>query len=219
MPPQPRSIATADRVKAMLDEVANYYAEKISSHGPSAAGVDWNSVESQELRFEKLTSIAGSRETYSVNDYGCGYGALAAYLERAPVRFDYAGFDIAPEMIEAARERFSGRPYEFTSEPGELEPADYTLASGIFNVRLDADDERWLAHVLETLDEIRRLSRDGFAFNMLTSHSDPERMRPDLYYADPSYMLEHCIRRFGRRVAVLHDYELYEFTVHVRPDG
>jgi SAM-dependent methyltransferase len=203
----------------MLDEVAGYYAGKLARHGPSAAGVDWNSAESQELRFEKLTAVAGAGGEYSINDYGCGYGALAEYLERRPVRFEYTGFDIAPEMVAAARQRLAGRPYRFTSDPAELEPADYTVASGIFNVRLGADDERWLAHILDTLDELRRLSHQGFAFNMLTSHSDPERMRPDLYYADPAYMLDHCIRRFGRRVAVLHDYELYEFTVHVRPDG
>jgi SAM-dependent methyltransferase len=205
-------------VEPILDDVASYYAEKLSRHGPSAAGVDWNSTESQELRFEKLTAIADGREAFSVNDYGCGYGALAEYLERGDATFDYAGFDVAPEMIEAARERSSDRAHRFTSDAAELEPADFTVASGIFNVRLGTNNERWHEHVLDTLDRIRALSRHGFAFNMLTSHSDPDRMRPDLYYADPAYVLDHCIGRFGRRVAVLHDYELYEFTVHVRLD-
>jgi hypothetical protein len=57
------------------------------------------------------------------------------------------------------------------------------------------------------------------AFNALTSHSDQERMRPDLFYANPAFMLDHCLSRYSRNVVVNHDYELYEFTVLVRLDG
>jgi hypothetical protein len=59
------------------------------------------------------------------------------------------------------------------------------------------------------------LSRRGFAFNMLTGYADADRMRPDLYYADPHAVFDRC-RRFSRRVALLHDYPLYEFTMLVR---
>jgi hypothetical protein len=41
-------------------------------------------------------------------------------------------------------------------------------------------------------------------------------MRADLYYADPLFFFEHCRQRFSRRVALLHDYPLYEFTILVR---
>jgi hypothetical protein len=44
-------------------------------------------------------------------------------------------------------------------------------------------------------------------------------MRPDLYYADPCFFFDYCQRRYLRRVAVLHDYGLYEFTVVVRKEG
>ena len=39
--------------------------------------------------------------------------------------------------------------------------------------------------MLDTLDEFARLSRLGFAFNVLTRYSDADRRRPDLYYANP----------------------------------
>ena len=45
--------------------------------------------------------------------------------------------------------------------------------------------------------------------------SDPDRMRDDLYYADPCFFFDHCMRRFSRRVALLHDYELFDFTMLV----
>jgi hypothetical protein len=69
---------------------------------------------------------------------------------------------------------------------------------------------------LHTLAAIARLSRRGFAFNMLTRHADPERMRADLHYADPGAVLDHVIRSHSRHVALLHDYGLHEFTVLVR---
>lgn len=199
-----------------MESIARYYAGTLAEHGATAAGVDWNSTESQELRFEQLMRIAEGDAGFSLNDYGCGYGALLDHLDRGGARVDYCGFDVAPEMVAAARERFGDRPVAFTADAAELAVADYTVASGIFNVRLDIDDKTWLAHVLRTLDRMAALSSKGFAFNVLTAYSDRERMRPDLFYADPRVILDHCIRRLSRRVAILHDYELYEFTTLVR---
>ena len=90
------------------------------------------------------------------------------------------------------------------------------MASGVFNLRLEVEDEAWRDYVLETLETVDRLSTRGFAFNMLTSYSDADRMRPDLYYGDPCFFFDHCKRRFSRHVALLHDYGLYEFTIVVR---
>jgi hypothetical protein len=67
-----------------------------------------------------------------------------------------------------------------------------------------------------TLDMMARSARRGFAFNCLTAFSDPERMERRLYYADPGGMLDRCLARYGRHIALRHDYGLYEFTVLIR---
>jgi hypothetical protein len=59
-------------------------------------------------------------------------------------------------------------------------------------------------------------ARRGFGFNVLSLHSDSDRRRSDLFYADPVVFLERFARRYGRRLALLQDYELYEFTLLVR---
>ena len=41
-------------------------------------------------------------------------------------------------------------------------------------------------------------------------------MREELFYADPGWIFDQCMRRYSRHVALLHDYGLYEFTVLVR---
>lgn len=200
-------------MSAVRDRVARYYAASLAAHGPTPRGVDWNSAESQELRFTQLLSVLDDDRDATVLDYGCGYGALAARLRRDGHRGAYTGYDAAPEMIAAANALPGCR---FTSDVSSLMPVDYTVASGVFNVRLDVAVTEWEAYVRETLDAIAPLSTRGFAFNMLTRYADAHRMRPDLYYADPGAWLTHCLDRFGRRVALRHDYPLYEFTIIVR---
>jgi SAM-dependent methyltransferase len=201
----------------LLEAVRRYYSEKIAQHGPTAKGVDWRDEASQELRFEQLLKVVDLSRPFTINDYGCGYGALGTYLERRGGDFRYTGFDISEGQLAQARAllRHSER-CRFVATEAELEPADYTVASGIFNVRLDAPVDAWQGQAFETLSRLDALSTRGFAFNMLTSYSDPELMRADLWYPDPRAIFDHCKRSHSRWVALLHDYGLYEFTILVR---
>ncbi len=202
---------------SIRERVADYYSEKVRQHGETAHGVDWNSTESQETRFDQLLGIVpfGTTE-YSLLDYGCGYGAMIDVLTQRGQPFRYMGYDVSEEMILRARRLNPGDPWEFTTNEAELRPSDYVVASGVLNVKLETSEAEWKGYVLETLDELHMLSLKGFAFNALTSYSDPEHMRDDLFYADPSWLFDHCKRTYSGQVALLHDYGLYEFTILVR---
>jgi len=99
---------------------------------------------------------------------------------------------------------------------GAPESADYAIGSGILNVIRGAGPADWARYFDATNDALAAASRRGFAFNMLSLSSDPERSRMDLHYADPATVMRHCLVRFGRHVAVLQDYGLWEFTAIVR---
>ena len=201
----------------ILHPVERYYTAKVAEHGATAQGVDWNSQESQELRFSQLLKVADTSRPFSIADYGCGYGALIAYMRHRGDRFTYQGFDISEVMVERARESFGGDPEcRFVVDRKDLEVSDLAVASGIFNVRLEATDADWLDYVLATINELDRLGANGFAFNALTKYSDADRMRPYLYYADPLYLFDYCKLHHSRNVALLHDYGLFEFTIVVR---
>jgi SAM-dependent methyltransferase len=201
----------------ILERVAHYYAEKLRAFGATPRGVDWNSADSQALRFSRLLQVVEPDGEVSINDYGCGYGALVDHLEAAGRPLTYCGFDISEPMIGAARARHAGSTRcSFIADPARLLPADYTVASGIFNVKLDHPVDAWREYVLQTLAILESLSTRGFAFNMLSTYSDLEKRRDDLFYADPLLMFDVCKRRFSPRVSLLHDYPLYEFTVIVR---
>ena len=201
----------------LLDRVGRYYAGRLAEHGATPRGVDWNSADSQELRFTELLRLCEHDRAAAINDFGCGYGALAARLRRDGFTGPYCGYDVLPEMVAAARREHASLPdCRFTAVLPELTPAAYTLASGIFNVRLETPVPAWVEYVRATLDQIAACSMSGFAFNMLTSRADADRMRPDLYYGDAAEWLQYCLSTFSRHVAVLHDYPLYEFTILVR---
>ena len=197
--------------------IAQYYAAKLREHGATPRGVDWNSEQAQLIRFEQVLKIVQGGGAFTLNDFGCGYGALADTLAASGAQLTYCGFDLAPEMIETARHLHPGSAHcTFTSGFDEVPVADYSVASGIFSVKMDVPPEDWEAYVEQTLERMHARSRKGFAFNLLTAYSDEDRKRRDLYYADPHRYFDYCRRHFSRNVALLHDYGLYEFTLHVR---
>ena len=202
-----------------LEKVKAYFEQKLATHGATPQGVDWNSKQAQERRFEQLLKVVDTSQEFSINDYGCGYGALLDYLSARGYWFRYAGFDLLEPMVARARELHAGRPdCHFSSNLPDLATADYNLASGIFNVKLETEHGHWTEYILSNLDRVDALSRKGFAFNLLTKYSDPALMRSDLYYGDPGFFFDYFIRRFSKKVALLHDYGLYDFTLLVRKE-
>lgn len=203
---------------SLLAAADQYYTARLQEFGATHRGVDWNSTDGQLLRFRQLLRVAEpTTEHYSVNDFGCGYGGLYGYLVRKGTPIQYNGFDVSAKMIEAAKAAF-GQPNNARFHVGSIpvEAADYSVASGIFHVKQDAPTDVWLDYLLATLEQMHSFSRKGFAFNCLTAYSDKEKMREDLFYANPGAIFDHCMRRYTRNVALLHDYGLYEFTVIVR---
>jgi len=205
----------------LLAAVEGYYTDKMRSHGPTPRGVDWNGIESQEVRFDRLLAVMDTIQSgFSLIDYGCGYGALLDTMVRRYDNFEYMGYDVSSAMIEEAQNYHGDKiNANFTSSRSDLHLADFTVASGIFNVKLGAPRQEWLSYILTTINEMVELSRCGIAFNALTSHSDADRKRTDLYYADPSTLLNYCLRKHSRNVELNHNYDLFEFTLLVRLDG
>ncbi len=201
------------------EHVRRYYTRKVEDHGPTPQGTDWNSLAGQLLRFDRLLELCDRTRAYGLIDLGCGYGALLDHLRRGGDAVTYRGIDLSASMIDAARSLHPDEP-ESTFEVGAAtdRPADYVVASGIFNVKQETPDGVWHDYVQETLGGMARMSTRGFAFNLLTTYGDPERRRPDLHYADPCRFFDLCKRRFSRHVSLLHDYGLYEFTILVRKD-
>lgn len=206
----------------LLKGVLAYYDSIIAEHGAVPQGVGWGSRESQYVKFEQLYRIVWPvHHTFSVNEVGCGYGAFADFLEEKGVRAVYHGYDISRAMIEAAAAHLSMRNSRIEvhlHHNEKMQQADYAVASGIFNANMGPDGgvvdrSKWERYVIGVLDEMNEASSMGFSFNMQTIYSE---YFTEYFYGDPCFYFDHCKRRYSRNVALLHDYDLYDFTILVR---
>ena len=205
-------------LKKILDNVNQYFDDKLKTHGTDAKGVDWNSNQAREIRFDQLVKIVDPDSSFSMLDYGAGYGAFYDYLIQKDYKVRlYYGYDILESMIEEGRKQHGeDTNIIFTTDLADCPQVDYVSACGVFNMKLNADYDQWTNYVIKCLHEIDQLALRGFSVNFLTKYSDVDRMRDDLYYADPGYLFDYCKQNFSRNVALLHDYEVYDFTLLVR---
>jgi hypothetical protein len=212
------NIDKRDIISRITADVERYYTNKIKMYGPTAKGVDWKDENSQLIRFTQLAKIL-DKNGFTVADIGCGYGKFVEFLDKNFEDYTYFGYDLSEKMISEAIKLYRDNKkamFKKIDSLEEVEPADYLIASGIFNVKFDYSEAQWLSYILYALEIMNQKAIKGFAFNMLTKYSDKDYMRDDLYYADPLFIFDFCKRNFSKHVALLHDYGLYEFTILVR---
>jgi len=206
---------------AIYSGIAAYYSAKAEKFGPTPLGVDWTCQATQEMRFVQLLKLCDFTSAFSLNDLGCGYGALVSYLDRRhpdpPI--DYLGIDVSANMVRQAKQLWGGRP-AVAFVHGHIIPrtADYALASGIFNVELDQPREEWEKFIRESLDNLYETSLRGFAVNFMKRLAGTSG-RKGLYYAEPADWAHYCANRFGAATEVREDYGMRESTLIVRIFG
>ena len=204
---------------ALLSDVEHYYSARLRRHGATALGVDWNSPMTQRLRFVQLLKVVDwNASPIRLHDLGCGYGALVEHLEdRHPeAALDYIGTDLSVPMVEKARRLWAARAHvRFELSGTQLPRADYTVASGIFNVCLGHPVAEWEALVESTLRQMHAASDRGFAVNFMTTRTWAQRPSTvgQLYAVEPQRWVDFCAETLGCEVRCVEDYGLSEFTL------
>ncbi len=206
-----------------LDAVSAYYSDTLRRFGATPRGVDWPNRPNQELRFVQLLKLCDFAEPRTLNDVGCGYGALRGFLGRRHrrARIDYLGTDVSAAMVAAARRRWRHRAdCAFELAEGAVRVADYSLASGLFNVKLDCPLPEWEALVARTLDNLHRHSRLGYAVNFIAPPAPGQPSPPQLYRPPAERWLAHIAAAHqGAQATVLRGHGLPEYTLLVRRAG
>lgn len=204
-----------NQIESTITQVQNLYTKNLEFHGAGSKSVGWKDEESQLLRFQQLCEGI-TESSFSVNDLGCGYGAMYDWLSQAfPLSLShYYGYDISPEMLLEAQKRILSPSASWIESRALHTTADYSFASGIFNVSFGVSESLWEAYIRDTLENMWEHSRKGMAFNLLTSYVDYR--DKDLYYADPCVYFDYCKRHFSRYVSLLHNTDLWEWTIIIQ---
>lgn len=209
-----------DRFAGLHVEIAHYYSQKVLMHGPTPLGVDWPCVPTQELRFVQLLRLCDFDKPFALNDIGCGYGAMLAFLARRHRRkqIDYLGIDLSPDMlVEATRLWAKRNNTRFVVGHASPRIADYSVASGIFNVKLHQPPELWTRFIETTLTTMHATSRHGFAVNFLAPLASGAEGKTELYRSPAAVWRQFCEETLSASVDVLENYGLREYTLLVRP--
>ena len=101
---------------------------------------------------------------------------------------------------------------------GKVSPriADFSVASGIFNVKLHHTPAQWESYVAQTLRELHATSSLGFAVNFLAPISGDLDAVDELYRTPPDIWRSFCEHELGCRTELIDRYGMREFTLLVQ---
>lgn len=190
-----------DQDTKLLQPVAKLFDRSMQVFGANHKAVAWRDPIRQFRRFQVfsglMTSVEDAAGHTSVNDLGCGYGAMfQAFADLPPLKNGkYIGYDISEEMLSAARKRIRDLRASFIHSHIATEEADYSFVSGTYNMKLDADDDPWREYIEDNLIQLWSKSKRALGFNMLSSLNP--RREQTLYYADPEHFTEFCRRNIS----------------------
>lgn len=162
----------------------------------------WKSVETQQVRFDALATMADFSGA-TVLDVGCGFGDLYKYLNDNYIDMTYTGIDVSMNMLTQARKNYPEVSFECV-DFDQYNPNmtfDFVFASGPFNIRIDDND----VFLERMVNRMWRLARQGVAFNVLSSYL-PISMQDDFfYYYEPEKVFKIC-KKLAQYVVMRHDY-------------
>ena len=214
---------TAESARASLNHIAgdvtDYYAATLAQHGATPRGVDWSCKPTQELRFIQLLRLCSFKAAFSLNDVGCGYGALRGFLRQRHrlASVDYLGVDLSQAMVDSARSRWGHVPKtRFENAGTSLRLADYSIASGLFNVKLHHPETAWEPWVAHTLQSLHATSQTGFAVNFLSPPLPGETSPSELYRPNIEQWTDYCESALKSAVEPITGYGMREYTLLVR---
>ena len=210
-------------VQQICSDVGAYYGAQVTKYGATPRGVDWSCQATQSLRFVQLLRICDFAAPFALNDVGCGYGALCAFLDlRYPdSRVDYLGVDLSRAMISRARRRFRRADRRFSIGKASPRLADYSVASGVMNVNVGYSRAAWEDFIAAVLQDMRRTSRRGFSVNFMSdangaSEASGNLPETRLYRTNPERWIPYCEDALGCSVETLENYGMKEFTLLLR---
>ncbi|EKV32881.1 SAM (and some other nucleotide) binding protein [Caenispirillum salinarum AK4] len=194
------------------------YTLAVKRHGCAPKGVGWRDRAGQLLRFAQLVRLMEGEPhgaSVTVNDLGCGYGALFPFLltQKAVRVRGYVGYDMTRAMVAQARSAIRDHRARFLLSDRATVMADYGFASGTFNVLAGGDADAWRAEVIAQLKAFAAMNRKGFAFNMLGL--DHPRRDQLMFYTAPDAFRD-AFEAAGMEATVLDGYMPGDWTMLVR---
>lgn len=172
-------------------KIVDYFQDRFERHGLSEQSLGWTKGK-QLIRFSQLTRNF-QLEGKELIDIGCGFGDFHRLLQSKSVSLSaYTGFDLVPDFIKVARERWSGNQNNFVLGnylDSQSLQADYVIGSGLFGLRIHENEGEQYAYVERVLRKALNDARIGISFDFISDKVDFRSGDAD-FHASPTKILE-----------------------------
>ena len=189
------------------------YNQRLAQYGDDIRTLASGTEERRRLRFDVLTEI-GIENGCRVLDLGCGFGDYLGYLLARGIHVNYTGYDINPELIGVATGKYPQGSFAVRDiQTAAFPQFDFIVSSGCFNLELEGEDN--YAFIGDLLRVCHEHARRGVAIDFMSTHADF--VQPGAFHYDPMHLFA-LAKGLTKRVALRHDYPLYEFCLYLYPD-
>ena len=196
-------------------KVIDRYTQRYQEYGYDPKTLGWVKGK-QNLRFSVLTSQI-DLEGKSICDIGCGFGDLNKFLKTKLQQYSYFGIDIVESLIQEAIARYSDDNTHFQCGDflkEEITEFDYAIASGIFNFKLENEDN--YTYIENVIKKAFSLCKTGLAFDFLSDKVDYFNYE-HTFHSSPEKILSIAYK-YTRNVILRNDYMPFEFSVFLLKD-
>jgi SAM-dependent methyltransferase len=198
-------------------KIIERYNLRLQKFGTSIEALASGVEERRQLRFNILFEC-GIKPGDHILDLGCGFGDFYYFLENrlGKNNFKYTGIDINPNLIEIAKKNIPKAEFLVhditTNSLSSI--YNFVVSTSCFNLKLENEDNYLFAQRI--LESAYNISTEGVAIDFLTSYVDFQGVTEAFYYS-PETILS-ISKKITKRVAVRHDYQLFEFCIYLYKD-
>jgi len=201
-------------LKAISSNMVERYSSRFKKLGLDVKTLGWGSEVQQTYRFSQTIDFGIDFNHKSILDIGCGFGDYYEFLKDNSDQFAitrYTGYDLNPDLIEAAEKKFAGdASWNFVvdnilDQKTMTKEADIGLMLGVLNLNLENQIDNY-KYSEKIIYNAFNLVKECLIIDFLSSHHDKTYPKEDfVFYHDPSRMLDFALQ-LSSNVRLKHNY-------------
>ena len=187
-------------LRSINSQIAEIYNERFRKLGPTPEASMWFSKTRQIARFDVIFNqlkLFHQRNSISISDVGCGYGAFLEYLSEKKIdeELSYYGYDVCPEVIKFCKNKYFERA-SFYTKSVPVHKTDFVIMSGTFNFFPTQDYNAWKVYFFKSLKLLWSEAKCAMIFNLQISNQAT--ITPGgIVYAAREEVEQFCKTNFG----------------------
>ena len=192
-----------------LTKIKTFYDNNCEKFQDSIKAVGWSSKKDQYLRFSKLLqNIDINKKSIRFRLWFCDLILLKNIIKK---KFSYTGIDLSEKILSYSKSFHNKKNINFICGDFyslNLIKHDIVLSSGSMSLNLNLKTK----HLENMIEKMIANSNYCVVMNFMSSYSDYQLKKNQHFSPEKVFNIS---KKFSKKVNIIHDYNLYEFTVQI----